>query len=67
MAEIVQKLRPFQVPTVVVVEGQAGTTFPTASIPLTKVPEAVLAELCNDFRAAVFEKAGKVDPQHAAE
>ena len=31
---------------------------------LSEVDEQTLSQLCDDFRAGVFAKAGKVDPSH---
>lgn len=60
-------LRNFQVPNFVIQErlvpGLKQDGFkPVDGIPLKEVPESALAHLCDNFRAAVFEKAGKKDP-----
>ena len=40
---------------------------PVQSIPLKEIPASALAHLCDNFRAAVFEKAGKTDDARATE
>jgi hypothetical protein len=52
-------LKPWVTPNFVV-----GDTAPTrgAAWPLKDVDAEVLAQLCDDFRAEVFRKAGKDDP-----
>lgn len=65
------KLRPFQTPNFVIADTPArpleqGFTEPPAW-PLAEVDAESLAKLCDDFRAEVFRKAGKRDPQFAAE
>lgn len=37
------------------------------AIPLNEIGADVLSRLCDDFRAEVFRKAGKVDPRGADE
>ena len=66
MATIQQKIRPFTTPNYVTVEApprprQDGwTTSPTISI--ADLDADTLSEMCAEFRAAVFAKAGKHDP-----
>lgn len=60
-------LRPFQVPGFVQPEKklglrQDGIQF-SDGIPLADLPEDTLAALCDEFRAGVFQKAGKQDPR----
>lgn len=37
------------------------------TFPLSEVDAETLAQMCDDFRASVFEKAGKVDPAKLTE
>lgn len=62
-------LQPFGVPnyvTVVTEPGlrQDGLTSPP-SYPLAALHPESLAEMCDDFRRSVFEKAGRADPRLA--
>jgi hypothetical protein len=60
------KLRPWVVPNFAVVETpprkreEGFREAPT--IPLADLDPGVLAAMCSQFRAAVFAKAGKADP-----
>ena len=62
-------IKPFKVPNFVFLERpprprQEGINFDTSySLPLSELRESVLDEMCKEFRAAVFEKAGKEDPE----
>ncbi len=60
------KLRPFQVPNFVLGEerpgGRQDGPHITPGFALKEIDAETLAQLCRDFRAAVFAKAGKVDP-----
>lgn len=64
MADIKIKLSPFSVPNYVLIEGpstnDSGIQVPTYA--LNQLSEEALAELCDEFRASVFKKAGKKDP-----
>lgn len=67
MAKISQNLRPFQVPNFVTIEmpprpRECGMS-PSPTVAIGDLPAETLAELCDDFRAAVFAKAGKPDPR----
>ena len=66
MSEHKIKLRPFQVPNFALAEqspGERQDGFKQApSFALKDLESHTLAQLCRDFRAAVFAKAGKVDP-----
>ena len=60
------QLRPFQVPNFVSAEmapqqRQDGVTF-SGGFPLSTVSAEKLSEMCDEFRAKIFEKAGKKDP-----
>ena len=57
------KLRGFTVPNYVVAEMPARPRQQAPSFPLSELEAETLARLCDEFRAAVFEKAGKVDPR----
>ena len=66
MAGIRIKLRPFSVPnfviaTVVPRERQEGWQE-EPKFSLEELEPETLAELCDEFRKSVFEKAGKADP-----
>lgn len=66
MATLAMKLKPFMVPNFVMVEmpprprneGMKGLP----SFPLNELPVETLDDLCLQFRADVFAKAGKKDP-----
>jgi len=66
MASLEMKLRPFTVPNFAIVElppGQRQDGFKEApSFPLHNLSPETLASMCDEFRAAVFVKAMKVDP-----
>jgi len=65
------KLRPFTVPNFVLTgdpptapEGtMPATSLVAFSFPLSDLEATTLATMCSDFRAAVFAKAGKPDPE----
>ena len=63
--EIKLKLKPFQVPNFVVTEQAPGKRedgwkeLPV--FPLSAVDADTLGEMCDEFRAAIFSKAGKAD------
>lgn len=61
------QLKPFQVPNYVipilpVVERQSGPSF-SDGFPLSEVGAEELSKMCDDFREAIFNKAGKKDPK----
>lgn len=60
MASIEQKLKPFAVPNFVIAEIPPGSRSDgmkeAPCYSLREVPEAVLMEMCDDFRAAVLAK-----------
>ncbi len=67
MAKIQQNLRPFGLPNFAVVETgprpkQEGVVEPPR-FHLSDLEPQTLSELCDEFRAGVFEKAGKKDPR----
>lgn len=49
-------LKPFYVPSYMKIE------FTNSKIHLSLLPTEVLDHICNQFRATVFDKAGKKDP-----
>lgn len=55
-------LRPFQVPNYVVAECPQDGPWGAIGFALKDIDAEALAQLCNEFRAAVFAKAGKADP-----
>lgn len=65
------KLKPFRVPNFVLVDadrvGQRQDGFNPDNngmkFELSQLDEDTLDELCEQFRADVFQKAGKVDPE----
>lgn len=66
MAEIKVKLRPWLVPSFVSIKQPARPRQEglqeSPSLPLSEIPAETLADMCDDFRAEVFRKAGKRDP-----
>ena len=67
MAEIKIELVPFSVPNYVLVKmpparRQDGFTPDGPKYALADLDNEVLSALCREFRAKVFEKAGKDDP-----
>ena len=65
MAYIKVEIQPFEVPDRLYEKGvvrprQAGF-FPVESHPLSWATVETLSTLCDEFRAEVFKKAGKVD------
>jgi hypothetical protein len=67
MAEAKLKLRPFSVPNYVLADGAAvkredGWREPP-KFALDELDAETLSELCREFRAAVFKKSGKADPE----
>ncbi len=66
-AKIEIELRDFTVPNFVVEvrppgKKEDGIQFDSEGIPLSDLHPETLGQLCDTFRAAVFCKAGKVDP-----
>jgi len=64
MAEIRLSLKPFTVPNYVSVQQPPSNEdrHTDAFHPLAALDANVLAEMCDEFRADVFRKAGKPDP-----
>ena len=66
MATIETKLKPFTVPNFVLTEGKVRPRqdgmHPVPSFALHELEPETLASMCNEFRAAVFAKAMKKDP-----
>lgn len=63
------QLRPFLVPNFVSAEmphqqRQDGPSF-SGGFPLSTVSAEKLSEMCDEFRAKIFEKSGKKDPKLA--
>lgn len=61
------KPRPFLVPNFVFEEhdGTLRGAIQARSFPLRELDADELAELCRQFRAEVFRKAGRIDPEQA--
>lgn len=61
------KLRPFQTPNYVSVEGESKPRQEglqeLPKFALNELSEESLSELCDQFRFDIFKKAGKVDPK----
>ena len=59
-------IQSFPVPEYVKLDRGADITQPIVldgdRVSLTQLDEKVLSDLCNEFRANVFARAGKVDP-----
>ena len=60
---------PWNVPNFVLLQGPVGRRQDGPqqgmTLPLASVQAEVLAEMCDEFRAEIFRKAGKVDPATA--
>jgi hypothetical protein len=68
MTTIQLKLKPWMAPNFAVPERppgrrEDGVHFDTG-IPISSLPVDVLSQMCDDWRAEVFRKAGKKDPRH---
>ncbi len=68
MASIQLKLRPFNIPNFAIVEGQPvsrqeGINFNSNFFPISELSNADLAEMCEDWRRRIYEKAGKELPE----
>jgi hypothetical protein len=68
MAKIELKLKDFTVPNYVLVEmlpgrREDGINIDGNKFTLSQVDADSLGQLCDHFRAAIFEKAGKQDPR----
>lgn len=67
MPNISLKIRPLTVPNFVVIDVPPGrvpkyeTPSSTLSVQISELDEETLAQLCDDFKKSLFEKAGKVD------
>lgn len=63
---MIVKLKPFLTPNFVIPEAKPGARQegwnPPTSIPLADVDAQELSDMCDQFRADVFRKAGKEDP-----
>ncbi len=59
-------MKPWIVPNYVTLEMPVGQRQdgwkPSPSLPLSEVDPKTLAEMCVAFRAEIFRKAGKMDP-----
>lgn len=60
-ATIEVTLKPFSIPNFVLLETSLSNAE-DKSIPLEQLDGDTLDRLCNEFRAAVFKKAGKHEP-----
>lgn len=56
-------LKPFNPPNYVLAAKKEGFIEKDHSFPLSDVSAQALSALCDDWRAAVFKKAGKTDPR----
>lgn len=67
MTSINIPLRPFNVPNFVIMDTPSGSRNEglkdPPSFPVSAVDEQTLSLMCDDFRAGVFAKAGKIDPR----
>jgi hypothetical protein len=61
-AKIDFELKPFTVPNFAITERDPRLEIEETSLPLKALDSDTLDRLCNDFRAAVFKKAGKPQP-----
>jgi hypothetical protein len=57
-ANVELELEPFMTPNFARVANAEGKSFP-----LKELPAEALSALCDEFRRAVFAKAGKEDPR----
>ena len=58
-----RELRDFTIPNFVLFRDYRGESVVAgSSVPIGSLDEMQLSDLCNNFRANVFEAAGKVDP-----
>lgn len=71
MAEAKLKLQPFRVPNYVLADAPARPRHEgyveTPKFALGELDDETLAELCDDFRRAVFAKAGRRDPRESSD
>jgi len=67
MASINVTLRGFSTPDCAIPESRPGVRqngiVPIGSISLSDIEASVLSDLCDQYRAEVFKKAGKPDPR----
>ena len=59
------ELRPFHIPNFIIVKESdeaKGRGGPARKFRVDELHPDTLATMCDDFRAAIFEKAGKADP-----
>lgn len=61
-AKVSVELRPFRIPEAVGLTDEQGD-ITVATVKLVELDEDVLSALCDEFRAGVFEAAGKTDPR----
>ncbi|MFA6132518.1 MAG: hypothetical protein WC869_00725 [Phycisphaerae bacterium] len=54
--------KPFMVPNFVTLD-LAGCVHEEPTVPLKAVDAETLSKMCDEFRAAIFKKAGKKDPK----
>lgn len=59
------ELKPFTTPNFVLVKNAPTAEERETSLPLSALDSLTLDRLCNDFRNAVFNKAGKEQPPTA--
>lgn len=61
------KLKPFGTPSFAILIMPAGKRqdgfTPTDGIPLREIDAEELSDMCDAFRAEIFKKAGKPDPE----
>lgn len=65
MSEQKIKLAPWDVPAYVRAEFRKSISM-TPEWPITEIDADALSSLCDEFRAEVFRKAGKADPNPPA-
>jgi hypothetical protein len=56
-------IKPFVVPSYVSAAESVDVVRKDTNFPLSEVDADALSQLCDDWRAAVFKKAGKDDPR----
>jgi hypothetical protein len=70
MAQMKIKLQPFSIPNYVIMEvpprSRQEGMVESPKFKLEELDAETLESLCDDFRKAVFAKAGKTDPRMAA-
>lgn len=67
MADFKIKLRPWIVPNFATIEGRPGSRQDgwkdASGIPISELPAETLAQMADEWRAELFDKAGKKDPR----